>query len=334
MIHAEMRVALGAARDFEPASPAGGLLLLTDAHVEPLLPARLADLPRHVIAPGEASKSWAELERLLLALDAQGVDRSGELLCVGGGVVSDLGGMAALLHRRGIAWTALPTSLVAQADAALGGKTAVNLGGGKNTVGGFHPARAVIVDPSFLASLPQAELRAGFAEVVKTALLSGQQLLAAVEALSPAEVAEASPAFCHVLEQVVATKLGLVEGDLHDRGARRLLNLGHTFGHAFEALQLGELRHGEAVGLGLLCAARLGGDAGLESRLRVLLERWKLPTRLAADRAAVTAQMRRDKKRQDGALTLILIAAPGRAQILEGAEAALVDRGLDAVLGG
>ncbi|GJM21097.1 MAG: 3-dehydroquinate synthase [Planctomycetota bacterium] len=332
-LHAEVVVRAGVAAEWELPARHPAALLLTDRNVERVLPPALRALPRHVLAPGELSKTWAELEGVLQALDDHGLDRDGLLVCCGGGVVSDLGGLAAHLHRRGIAWDALPTSVIAQADAALGGKTAINLGPSKNSVGAFHAARRVLVDPSFLESLPEVELRAGFAELLKTAVISGEPLLAATETLSPQGLRSAHPEALDVLRRVIDTKLRLVQADPHDHAERQLLNLGHSFGHAFEALALGSLRHGEAVGLGLLCAARLAHDGGqLEARLRAALLRWDLPVRRAGDLGELLALMSRDKKRRGGALSLVIPEAPGHVELCPGIAPERAAEGLAAVL--
>jgi len=316
----------------------GGALLVTDRNVEPLLPAALRGLPRHVLPPGEEHKSWDELGRLLLALDAAGLDRDGHVLAVGGGVVTDLAGLAAALHRRGVAWSAVPTTLIGQVDAAVGGKTAVDLGGGKNTAGAFHWPARVIVDPCALTTLPERHLRAGLGEVLKSALLQGEAALARVERLSLADLREARPAGVELIEACARHKAALVDEDPWDEGPRHLLNLGHTFGHALEAAALPALLHGEAVAMGLLCAARLatllvpGADPGLHERLSACLRRWDLPQRLGLPAAAVLAEMRRDKKRRAGALRFVLPLAPGRAVVTALSDPAPLQDALAAVL--
>jgi 3-dehydroquinate synthetase len=314
----------------------GDAFLLTDDHVEPLLPTELLRLPHLVLPPGETSKSWEQLGAILLALDEARIDRDGHLLAVGGGVVTDIGGLAASLHRRGIAWTAVPTTLIGQVDAAIGGKTAVDLGGGKNTVGSFHPPERVIVDPGALASLPARELRAGMAEVLKSALVAGPDLLDTVEQLGPEDFAAGTPPALEAIMACVRTKERLVAEDLHDHGVRRHLNLGHTFGHAFEALAAPALVHGEAVGLGLLCAARLAGmredgDPALEERLRALLLSWGLPVTTVAAPHRVLAEMGRDKKRRQGRQVFVLALAPGRIEVIEDPDPTAVTAALQAV---
>lgn len=311
----------------------GGTLLVTDRNVEAILPPAWQAPARHVIAPGEGSKSWDGLGRLLEALDAARLDRDGLVLAVGGGVVTDLAGLAASLHRRGTAWVAVPTSLVGQVDAAVGGKTAVNLGGGKNTVGSFHEPREVLVDPAVLASLPRRHLAAGLAEVLKTALIAGESATAAALEADPTAFAAGAPAAEALIRTCLETKLALVREDLRDTGRRRLLNLGHTFGHAFEALALGELLHGEAVALGLVCAARLGGAGELEARLVATLEGWGLPVRGAAPRQALLDQMGRDKKRSGGGLTAVALEGPGRVVLRPDVGIAELERALEAVAG-
>jgi 3-dehydroquinate synthetase len=335
---ATLLVRPGALAELVPPDAPGGTLLVTDRHVAPLLPAALRELPRHVLEPGEEHKTWEELGRLLVALDAAGIDRDGHVLAVGGGVVTDLAGLAAALHRRGVAWTAVPTTLIGQVDAALGGKTAVDLCGGKNTAGAFHWPSQVVVDPRALATLPERHLRAGLGEVLKSALLQGEAALARVERLELSDLREARPAGVELIEACARHKAALVDEDPRDEGPRRLLNLGHTFGHALEAAALPALLHGEAVAAGLLCAARLasrvlpGADGTLQERLSACLQRWDLPQRLPLPAGAVLAQMRRDKKRRAGALRFVLPLAPGRAVVQVVDDPAALREALSAVL--
>ena len=319
--------------------------VVADENTAPRLPDALACLPRHVLPPGESAKSWHQLERLLLALDAAGLDRDDHLVAFGGGVVTDIAGLAASLHRRGMPWFAVPTSLVGQVDAALGGKTAIDFAGGKNTVGTFHPPRAVLVDPTVLASLPRRHLAAGLAEVLKSALIAGGDAWERARQLSTSSAAAGDDAATAVIRDALSLKDELVRADLHDHGPRRLLNLGHTFGHALEALSLRgpgpELLHGEAVGLGMLCAARAAvalrpeAEPDLEARLRERLAAWGLPVDLSGhpqlDPAAVPDELRRDKKRRSGRLTLVLPLAPGRVEIVADVQPAAVHAGLAAL---
>ena len=319
----------------EVLAPATRSVLLTDANVAPLLGALPTELPTVVVPPGEGSKSWEQLKSLLLRLDSEGLDRDGQLVAVGGGVVTDLGGMAASLHRRGIAWSAVPTSLLGQVDAAVGGKTAVNLGGGKNTVGTIHLPRQVLVDPEALATLPERELRAGLGEVLKTSLIAGTPLYEQALGVDPTDFRRATEGAVAVLRGCLDTKTRLVDEDLQDNGPRRMLNLGHTFGHAFEALAMPHLLHGEAVGLGLLCAARLGAGGALgrlEESLRARLASWGMPTTTPAVASEVLGEMLRDKKRRALGHTAIVVTSPGAVTIQEGVEVAALQGALGAVL--
>ena len=330
---------------------AAATFLLTDRHVEPLLGLGWGEIPRLVVVPGESSKSWAQLGDILRALDLAGLNRDGQLVAVGGGVVTDLGGLAASLHRRGIPWVAVPTSLVGQVDAAIGGKTAVNLGSGKNTIGTFHQPTNVLVDPQALRTLAPRHVHAGYAEMLKTALIAGDSLWQSVRALqactdesdSNREVYEA--ALCSCVEGCLEVKQALVDRDPFDRGPRRLLNLGHTFGHAFESLALqrsdDELLHGEAVGLGLLCAARLGSllrprelsdQESLEDILRERLASWHLPLTSMEVPEDIVRAMRSDKKRQGDTHTVVIARSAGEVSIEEKVPEELLEQALTAVL--
>jgi 3-dehydroquinate synthetase len=248
---------------------------------------RLAET--HELPPGEEAKTLAALDRVWQELR---LDRSGTIVALGGGCTTDAAGFAAATYLRGIAWTAVPTSLVAQVDAAIGGKTAIDLPQGKNLVGTFHwPARTVI-DPALLATLPEAQRREGLAEVVKTGLLAGEPLWE----LPDDELVRRTAAF----------KAAVCLRDPHDIGERKILNLGHTFAHALEAAAGYEgLTHGCAVALGLRAALKLSGrDIG---HVEEILE----PKPVKVDRDRAWEAMQRDKKSVGGELRLVLLADEG-----------------------
>jgi shikimate kinase/3-dehydroquinate synthase len=245
----------------------------------------------HEVPPGEESKSIDEAKRLWAAMR---LDRRGTVVAVGGGTALDLAGFTASTYLRGVAWAPVPTTLVAQVDAAIGGKTAVDLPGGKNLVGTFHWPTRVIVDPELLATLPDEERQYGLAEVVKTGLLAGE----AVWELPTAEQVRRCAAF----------KVAVCLRDPHDRGVRAQLNLGHTFAHALEAASDYALPHGRAVALGLVAACRI---SGLEDEAR-LVEELLRPERVAVDREVAWAALTRDKKALAGSARLVLLDAPGR----------------------
>ncbi|HEV2817583.1 MAG TPA: 3-dehydroquinate synthase [Allosphingosinicella sp.] len=283
--------------------PHGKLFLVTDANVAAAgWPDRLgADFAgRHVLTPGEASKSMAEAEALIEAMIDAGIRRDDHVVAVGGGVVGDLAGFAAAILKRGCNWIAVPTSLLAQADAAIGGKTGVNARQGKNLIGAFHPPAAVLIDPAALATLPDRELRAGYAEVVKYGLIADPDFFAWCEANGAALLAGDKAARLHAIETCLAAKTALVAGDERDtQGRRALLNFGHSFGHAIEA-EAG-LRHGEAVAIGMAMAFELSVERGLcpagdAARAIAHLAEIGLPVTTEVAPARLAARMAHDKK--------------------------------------
>jgi 3-dehydroquinate synthase len=285
------------------ALPATRLFLVTDENVARAgWPDRLgaAYAGRFVLAPGEASKTLASVERLLGAMIDAGMSRSDHVVAVGGGMVGDVAGFAAALLKRGCGWIAVPTSLLAQADSAVGGKTGVNAPQGKNLIGAFHAPALVLIDPDTLSTLPEAEMRAGYAEVVKYGLIGDAAFFAWCEAHGAALIAGDADARRHAIETCVRAKAALVAGDERDLAGRRaLLNFGHSFGHAIEA-ETG-MRHGEAVAIGMATALRRSVARGLcpaadAERAIGHLQAVGLPTEtdLAPERLA--ARMAHDKK--------------------------------------
>lgn len=289
----------------------GRRFLVTDSTVGDLYADAVEPLAARIaVEPGESAKTLAEAERVLGELAAAGMTRSDHLVALGGGVVGDLAGFCAATYQRGVGVVQVPTTLVAQVDSAYGGKTGVDLPAAKNYVGAYHLPAAVLCDPDLLASLPEPELAAGFAEVIKTALLTGGALwerVGAIDRLDPARLDE-------VIFACLRAKLEIVAADERDGGRRQVLNLGHTVGHAIEAASGYErYRHGEAVGLGLLATLRLSGAPALRDRVESLLAEHGLPTRLDADLAIdeVIEAIGRDKKRTAGGLGFVLLERPG-----------------------
>jgi shikimate kinase/3-dehydroquinate synthase len=264
------------------------------------------------IPPGEQAKTLATAEAVLRAMAAAGLDRSGHVSAVGGGVVGDLAGFCAAVYQRGIPVVQVPTTLVSQVDSAYGGKTGVDLPEGKNYAGVYHQPTAVIVDPAALRTLPAEELGAGWAEVVKTALIAGGALWRRVSATDPMCAIDRDLVFSCAL-----TKLAVVASDERDDGRRQSLNLGHTIGHAIEtATGYARYRHGEAVGLGLLAALSLSEQHALRAEVAGLLAARGLPVTLdgEVDRDAVFAAISRDKKRRGGPVPFVLVDGPGRVE--------------------
>jgi shikimate kinase / 3-dehydroquinate synthase len=244
------------------------------------------DVAIHEVPPGEAAKATVVLERLWRALR---IGRDGTILGLGGGCVTDLAGFAAATYMRGVEWVAVPTSLVGQVDAAIGGKTAVDLPGGKNLVGAFHWPARVVIDAGVLETLPAEERANGMAEAVKTGLLAGEPVWELPEH--------------ELVSRCAAYKAGVCLRDPHDRGPRNALNLGHTFAHALEAAAGYELPHGQAVALGLCAALRLSGNSDALAVVRRVLS----PKPVRVDREAAWTALARDKKARGGTPRLVLL---------------------------
>jgi len=302
------------------------LLVVTNTTVAPLyLSALSASLGARriveVILPdGEAHKTLANAARVLDVLVANRFARDCAVLALGGGVVGDLAGFVAACYQRGVAFVQVPTTLLAQVDAAVGGKTAVNHPGGKNLIGAFHQPLLVVIDTQTLSTLPPRELRAGLAEVIKYGLICDAQLFEWLEAHLEELLAGDAAALAHIIRRSCEIKAAVVGRDEREQGERALLNLGHTFGHAIEsATAYTEYLHGEAVGAGLVMAAAMSSECGLLSaddsaRVRRLIERTGLPTHIATvTPAAALAHMRIDKKVLSGQLRLVLLRRIGEA---------------------
>ncbi len=300
--------------------------VVTDAHVAPrygetvLESLRQAGLePKLLTVPaGEASKSPEMLARLWEQMAAGGVTRSDSVVALGGGVVGDLAGFAAATILRGVDFVQIPTTLLAQVDSSVGGKVAVDLLAGKNLAGSFYQPRLVVMDPDVLESLPDRVFSDGMAEVIKYGCIWDEALFARLEALGSrravmAEIAEITTACCDIKRQVV-------EQDEHDTGLRLLLNFGHTFGHVYEqAYHYETYTHGEAVAAGMVAAARLGEEtgrteAGTAARIAALLERFRLPTEIAASAEDCRRAMNLDKKSLGGDIRFVFLPRIGRAE--------------------
>jgi shikimate kinase / 3-dehydroquinate synthase len=294
---AAIEVRIGAIDLLEELVPGeGSVEIVSDANVAGIhgVTAQLAlgdrDIALHEVPPGEPAKVIAVLERLWRALR---IGRDGTIVGLGGGCTTDLAGFAAATYMRGVPWVAVPTTLVGQVDAAIGGKTAVDLPGGKNLIGAFHWPARVVIDPGTLETLPEQELRNGMAEAVKTGLLMGRP----VWELSLADLVRRCAAF----------KAAVCIADPHDRGVRNQLNLGHTFGHALEAAAGYDLPHGQAVALGMVAALQLSGNDAALAVVREQLD----PQPVKVDRELAWAALARDKKTVGGAPRLVLLERNG-----------------------
>ncbi|WP_050630684.1 3-dehydroquinate synthase [Bradyrhizobium viridifuturi] len=291
---------------------------------------------RIVVEEGEGSKSYATLTQVSEALIAAKIERNDLVIALGGGVVGDLAGFAAAILRRGVDFVQVPTSLLAQVDSSVGGKTGINSPQGKNLIGAFHQPVLVIADTSVLDTLSPRQFRAGYAEVAKYGILGDEAFFAWLEK-NHADIFTGGAGREHAIATSCRAKAGVVSRDERETGERALLNLGHTFGHALEAATgfSDRLFHGEGVSVGMVLAAEFSAQLGMISpedaaRIARHLSAVGLPTRLQdiagftqeglADADALLALMAQDKKVKRGKLTFILLEAVGRAVIANNVE--------------
>ncbi|QUL38923.1 3-dehydroquinate synthase [Erythrobacter sp. JK5] len=295
-----------------------------------------------VVEPGEGAKSWPVLERLTDWLLDLGVTRSDHVFALGGGVVGDLTGFACAVTKRGCGFVQIPTTLLAQVDSSVGGKTAINTRAGKNLIGAFHQPSAVLIDPQVLDTLPDREMRAGYAEVLKYGLLGDAEFFAWLEASGDKVLAREPEALAHAIATSIRAKARIVaEDERETSGVRALLNLGHTFGHALEA-ETGfsdRLLHGEAVALGMVLAARYSarrGEMPAEEAERAAhaIAAAGLPSEISGlsldcDGRQLADHMRHDKKMEGGTLPFLLLKAIGTAYLARDVEFADIAAFLD-----
>jgi 3-dehydroquinate synthase len=334
----------------KPYARDGRLLVVTDsnvaAHVAPdfvaALKANGIEAVLFELPAGESSKSWAQLEALVDWLLANHVERSDHIIALGGGVVGDITGFAAHIVKRGCSFVQVPTTLLAQVDSSVGGKTAINSGAGKNLVGAFHQPSLVLIDPEVLDSLPRRELGAGFAEVVKYGLIDDPEFFDWCDENTEAFFEGDAAAREYAIARSVESKARIVAEDERElTGTRALLNLGHTFGHALEA-ETGysdRLLHGEAVAAGMALAFRYSARRGHCSaedagRVASVLHKAGLPTTLAeagvsASGAALVEHMLHDKKKAGGTLPFLLANGIGKTFLAKDVDLADVAAFLD-----
>ena len=337
------RIVIGAALLDDPAVWAGvpessQALIVTNTTVAPLYAQRLASAiaPRHrqvhvvALPDGEEFKNWQALNRIFDALLAKACDRKTVLYALGGGVVGDMTGFAAASYMRGVPFVQVPTTLLAQVDSSVGGKTAINHPLGKNMVGAFYQPRLVVCDLDTLSTLPARELSAGLAEVIKYGPVADMDFLAWIEQNITGLMSRDAALLAHAVRRSCEIKARVVGQDERETGLRAILNFGHTFGHAIEAgLGYGQWLHGEGVGCGMVMASHLSHrlglvDAAFVERLTALVAKAGLPVRapaLGADR--FIELMRVDKKAEAGEIKFVVIEKPGSA-IVRSAPDALV----------
>jgi 3-dehydroquinate synthase len=305
-------------------------LIVSNTTVAPLYAQRLRNslagryrAVHEVLLPdGEEHKDWQTLNLIFDALLRNGCDRKTVIFALGGGVVGDMAGFAAASYMRGVPFVQVPTTLLAQVDSSVGGKTAINHPLGKNMIGAFYQPQRVVCDLDTLASLPPRELSAGLAEVIKYGPIADQAFLDWIDANLDALLAREPRALAHAVRRSCEIKAWVVGQDERESGLRAILNFGHTFGHAIEAgLGYGQWLHGEAVGCGMVMALQLsqrlsGVDAAYVKRVTGLIERAGLPIRgpaLGAER--YLELMRVDKKAEGGEIRFVVLESPGRAAV-------------------
>ena len=318
---------------YRPYLGGGSVAIVTNEVLAPLYLPRVKEAVKGarvveiVLGDGEQTKSWQVLESVFDALLAARCGRDTLLVALGGGVVGDLAGFAAAVYQRGIAFLQVPTTLLAQVDSSVGGKTAINHARGKNMIGAFHQPLAVISDVATLDTLADRELRAGLAEVIKHALALDLPFVEWLEANLPGLLRRDRETLIYAIKRCCELKAGIVAADERESGVRALLNFGHTFGHAIEAgAGYGAWLHGEAIAAGMVMAAQLSKDLGLigaaeVARVSSLLGRAGLPTRgaaLAPER--LMELMAGDKKAARGKLRFVVLEALGRAALRSGVD--------------
>jgi 3-dehydroquinate synthase len=304
----------------------GTAAVITDSKVGPLYGEKVSDSLQengirsslHTISSGEGSKCYPVVQQLSEELAASRLDRHSFIVALGGGVVGDVAGFLAAIYLRGIAYVQIPTTVMAQVDSAVGGKTGINLEAGKNLIGAFHQPRFVLADTATLATLPRRERNEGFAEVIKYGVISDPELLDALE--------KSDFSFPELVRRCVSIKAQLVSQDEEERhGRRALLNFGHTIGHAIEAAAgYGRYLHGEAISLGIVAAGmvseRVAGFSKAEQeRVRNLLERFQLPTRLdrKVTSEVIQEKLATDKKFVNGRIRFVVADRLGSARLTD-----------------
>ncbi len=287
----------------------------------------------HLIDDAESAKNLRTVEALHRSLVRAGADRHSLLIAIGGGVVGDVAGFVAATYLRGVALVQVPTTLIAQVDSALGGKTGVNLPEGKNLVGAFYPPRHVIADPEVLATLPERQFRGGLAEVIKYGIINDKKLFAYLENYFDKLLHGDPESLDYIISTSVKIKALVVSRDERESGLREILNFGHTFAHALETVtNYRRYQHGEAVAWGMMAAALLGHEAGLTppdvaSRIISLVRRvGRLPPWPRVSSKLLLAAMRSDKKTRGGKLRFVLATHVGKARTYDDVPLAMVER--------
>ncbi len=304
----------------------GPVAIVTESNIGPLYAERAAkslqaagyETTVITFPAGEANKTLESVQQMWRGFLQGGLDRKSTVVALGGGVTGDMAGFAAATFMRGARWVGVPTSLLSMVDASLGGKTGIDLPEGKNLIGAFHPPSLVLADPDVLASLSEAELRSGLAEVVKHGIISDPGLFA----LCAAGIESVKADLTGIVRRAMAVKVAVIEADPYEQGIRASLNLGHTVGHAVELVSQFKLRHGEAIAIGTVVEARLAerlglAESGLSEEIAVVFDGLGLPTRIPPEmsREAIIQAMKVDKKKAAGVVKFALPVKIGEVKV-------------------
>lgn len=297
------------------------VIAIADANIDRCQADLLAPFEKIIIGQGESVKTLHTVEELVRELVSREADRSTFLLGIGGGIVTDITGFVASIYMRGIRFGFVPTTLLAQVDASVGGKNGVNLDGYKNMMGCFNQPDFVICDSTLLNSLPDREFRAGMAEMIKTAIIGDEELFELFERTTPEQLRDDTELLSQAIERAVRVKTSIVERDEREAGERRLLNLGHTIGHAIEKCSR-KMLHGEAVAAGMGVVVRYAAERGVCSaecaeRVLALLDKYGLPSASPIEMRELRKAILRDKKRRGNTLAFILPERIGKCKIEE-----------------
>lgn len=319
-IREQTRLYIGRVGDIiEQVLPKCRVVVITDANIDRLYPDLVRRYEHIIIGGGEANKSLATVATIYDRLMAMGVDRATFILGIGGGIVTDVAGFVAATYMRGLDFGFISTTLLGQVDASIGGKNGVNVADYKNMVGTIVHPRFVISDVEMLRTLPMRELRAGMAEVVKSAIIGDAELFDYIDSCATDELYHSTEQMQSIVLRAVRVKASIVEADEREAGLRRLLNLGHTIGHAVEK-STREVNHGEAVAMGLAMVAKAAAKGGMLSsyeaqRIESLLCRLGFATEPSVPLSTIMRAVRHDKKREDNLLRVVIPEAIGRCVV-------------------
>lgn len=315
------QIYIGSVAQWLPALlPEERVIALSDATIDRLHPELLAPYDPVLVGKGESSKTLQTVEQIYRHFLEAGIDRSSFVLGIGGGIVTDIAGFAASTYMRGLRFGFVPTTLLAQVDAAVGGKNGVNVDGYKNMAGTFNQPQFVLCDPDLLATLPDREFRAGLAEVIKTAVIADPQLFAALERSDFNRLRTDRPLLAEVIRSAIRVKVDIVLRDEREAGERRLLNLGHTFAHAIEKCS-NRMNHGEAVAVGMRLAAETALQAGLLpqtdcERIVEVLRRLGFELESPVELRRLLKEVTKDKKNREGVLRMVLPTQIGHCTVI------------------